>query len=263
MRILVVVKEVPDSRATIRVQEDGSGIAAQGVKFVCNPFDEYAVEQAIQLKEQRSDVDEVVAVIACANASSQALRTALAMGCDRGIHIADDSISWYDDVLIAEAVAGAIQKDDNKFDIIFCGKQTIDTDSCDIGPTLAEFTQRPHVGGVIQFELSEDGSKMQIHRQIEGALEVIEATTPMLITCDKGLVEPRYPSLPNLMKAKKKPVTVCTLADLDGISDAGQRISLVKLTPPAKKPPCVLIEGEPEEMAKELVRVLSQEAKVV
>jgi len=180
MRILVVVKEVPDSRATIRVQEDGSGIVTQGVKFVCNPFDEYAVEQAVQLKEQRGDVDEVVAVIACANTSSQALRTALAMGCDRGIHIADDSISWYDDALIAESVAGAIQKDGNTFDIIFCGKQTIDTDSGDIGPILAERAHRPHVGAVVQFELSEDGSKMQMHRLVEGALEVIEATTPIL-----------------------------------------------------------------------------------
>ncbi len=263
MRILTIIKQVPDSNAVIKVKGDGSGIETAGVKLVCDPFDEFGVELAIQTREKRGDVEDIAVMCLGGDKAADAIRTALAMGADRAIHINDAAFESMNEMFAAKVMAEAIKKDETKYDLIVCGKYNIDLDSGAVGPALAEFLDLPHVGAVTGLEFSEDGSSFTARRRIEGAEEVVICALPALLTIEKGLVEPRYPSLPNLMKAKKKPVTMLGAADLPGVDASNAGVSLVSISPPPPKPECTIIEGEPEEMARELVRVLREEAKVV
>lgn len=263
MRILTIVKQVPDSNAAIKAASDGSGIEQAGVKLVPDPFDEYGIELAIQLREKRSDVTEVVALTLGPGKAAEALRVALAMGADKGIHINDPAFESKNELFCAYIIAQAITKDADGFDLILCGKYNIDLDAGAVGPALAEFLGWPHVGAVAGLEVADDGKSLVARRRIEGAEEVVSCDLPALLTIEKGLVEPRYPSLPNLMKAKRKPVTVLTSADIAGEEASTAGTDLLSIAPPPPKPDCKLIEGEPAEMAKELVRVLREEAKVV
>ncbi|MCH7527458.1 MAG: electron transfer flavoprotein subunit beta/FixA family protein [Planctomycetes bacterium] len=263
MRVLTVIKQVPDSNAAIKVKGDGSGIETAGVKLVCDPFDEFGVEQAVQLREKRSDVEEVVVICLGGDKAGEALRTALAMGADRAIHVNDPKFESQNELFAAWVLGEAIKTEENGFDLILCGKQNIDLDSGAVGPALAEFLDLPHVGAVTSLEVSEDGKRFTARRRIEGAEEVVSCELPALLTCEKGLVEPRYPSLPNLMKAKKKPSRVLTSADLPEADASTAGTDLVTMSPPPPRPGCKVIEGDPEEMARELVRVLREEAKVV
>lgn len=263
MRILTVIKLVPDSNASIKVASGGADIEMAGLKLVINPFDEFGVEQAIQLKEQRQDVEEVVALTLGGAKAADCLRSALAMGADRGIHVLDETINPRDELAWARIAAAAIGRDESGFDLILTGKQTIDNDAGESGPALAELLDLPHVGAATALEVADDGKSFKARRRIEGADEVVECSLPALITCEKGLAEPRYPSLPNLMKAKKKPVETLALSDLgEGVSPTtGFAFSSVAPLPP--RPECKFLEGEPAEMAQELVRLLREEAKVV
>ena len=263
MRILAVLKHVPDSRASITVKADGTGIETGGVKFVCDPFDEFAIAQASHLKETRSDVEEVHVVTSGPNSAAEVLRTGLAMGADLGIHICDDDVPIHNELLIAELIAAAIRHRQIPYDLILCGKQTIDTDAGEFGPALAEFLDLPHVGAIVSLELATDASTARVHRRIEGAEETVETPLPALMTCEKGLVEPRPPSLPNVMKARKKPIETLSLADLDGMSEAAGQLTFIKLESLPPNPPCRMIEGKPEEIASELVRLLHTDAKVI
>lgn len=263
VRILTVIKQVPDSNAAIKVKGDGSGIETAGLKLVCDPFDEFGVELAIQIKEKRDDVEEIVAICLGGDKASDAIRTTLAMGADRAIHVNDPKLDSMNEIFAAQTLAEAIKKDPRGYDLILCGKYNIDLDSGAVGPALAEFLDLPHVGAVTALDFSDDGKSFTARRRIEGAEEVVTCDLPALLTIEKGLVEPRYPSLPNLMKAKKKPVQVFTSADLPdaGVLTAG--IDLLSISPPPRRTECKFIEGEPQEMARELVRVLREEAKVV
>ena len=263
MRILTLVKQVPDSNATIKVLPDGTGIETQGLKLVLDPFDEFGVEQAIQLREKRGDVSEIVAMTLGPDKASEALRVALAMGADAGVHINDPKFESQNELFAAYVLAQAIKQDADGFDLILCGKYNIDLDAGAVGPALAEYLDWPHVAAVTGLEVSEDGKSLVARRRIEGAEEVVECDLPVLLTIDKGLVEPRYPSLPNLMKAKKKPVKVLASADIPGEEASQAGTDFVSIAPPPPRAECKLIGGEPQEMAKELVRVLREEAKVV
>jgi electron transfer flavoprotein beta subunit len=263
VRILTVIKQVPDSNAAVKVKGDGSGIETAGLKMVCDPFDEFGVELAVQLREKRGDVDEIVAICLGPDKASESIRTALAMGADRAIHINDAKFESMNELFAAYVIAEAVKKDEKGFDFIFCGKYNIDLDGGALGPALAEYLDLPHVGAVTKLDLSDDGKTFTANRRVEGAEEVLTGQTPVLLTIEKGLVEPRYPSLPNLMKAKKKPVDVLTAAELSGIDASSAGTDLVTLSPPPPRPECKIVEGEPEEMARELVRLLREEAKVV
>lgn len=263
MRILTVVKQVPDSNATLKVLPDGSGIDQAGVKLVVDPFDEFGVELAVRLREKRGDVKEIVALTLGGDKAAEALRVALAMGADAGVHINDPALESNNELFAASVIAAAVKKDAAGFDLILCGKNNIDLDSGAIGPAIAEFLDLPHVGAVQGFELAADGKSFIAKRRIEGAEEVVEGAPPAVLTIEKGLCEPRYPSLPNLMKAKKKPVTVLKASDLPVDAALKSATTFVSVTPPAPRPDCKFIEGEPEEMARELVRLLREEAKVV
>jgi electron transfer flavoprotein beta subunit len=263
VRILTIVKQVPDSNAAIKVSADGSGIDRAGLKLVPDPFDEFGVELAVQLREKRGDVSEIVALTLGPEKAGEALRVALAMGADAGIHICDPKFESHDELFYAGIIAQAIKKDAKGFDLILCGKYNIDLDGGAVGPALAEYLDLPHVGAVTGLEFSADGKRFTARRRIEGAEEVVECDLPALLSIEKGLVEPRYPSLPNLMKAKKKPVTMLTSREIPGEDAAGTGMHLVSIAPPPPRPDCKFIEGEPEQMARELVRLLREEAKVL
>jgi electron transfer flavoprotein beta subunit len=232
--------------------------------MVVNPFDEFAIEQAVQLREKRPDVQAVTALIVGPAAAAEALRTALAVGADDGVHLQDAAFDALDELQTAALIAAVVK--DGGYDLILLGKQEIDLDSGQLGPALAELLNLAHVGATVKFDLSADGKSFTARRRIEGAEEVVELPLPALVTCDKGLCEMRYPSLPNLMKAKKKPVKSLKAADIAGFGDAVGRLggtALHSFQPPPERPPGKLIAGEPEQAAKELVRLLREEAKVV
>ncbi len=264
MKILVVVRQVPDSTTTIKIRADAKDIDRGGVKMVVNPFDEFAIEQAVQLREKRPDVQGVTALIVGPAAAAEALRTALAVGADDGIHLQDAAFDQLDELQTAALIAAVVK--DGGYDLILIGKQEIDLDSGQLGPALAELLDVAHVGATVKFDLAADGKSFTARRRIEGAEEVLEVPLPALVTCDKGLCEMRYPSLPNLMKAKKKPVKNVKASDLPGFADVVGRLggtALHSFQPPPERPPGKLIAGEPDQAAKELVRLLREEAKVV
>ncbi|UCG31640.1 MAG: electron transfer flavoprotein subunit beta/FixA family protein [Phycisphaerales bacterium] len=264
MRIIVVTRQVPDSNAVIKVKPDGSGIELTGVKLVMDPFDEFGIEKAVRLKESRKDVEEVVALCVGPAKAAETLRTALAIGADRAIHVEDPAVEVPNELFTAAVMAAAIKKDPKGFDLILVGKQAIDWDAGQTGPALAEYLGLPHVGAVTNLEVSEDGKNVKANRRIEGAEEIVECRLPAVITCEKGLNEVRYPTLPNLMKAKKKPMDKLAAADLPDLDMGGKTSTeLVKMSPLPERPPCKMLEGEPADMARELVSLLREEAKVV
>lgn len=262
MRILTVVKQVPDSNAPLKVLPDGSGLDTTALKMVPDPFDEFGVELAIQLREKRGDVAEIAVITLGPEKAAEALRVALAMGADSAIHICDPKLESKNELFAAYLIALAIKKE-TPFDLILCGKNNIDLDSGAVGPALAEFLDLPHVGAVTALDFSADGRSLVARRRIEGAEEVVECALPALLTIEKGLVEARYPSLPNLMKAKKKPVKVLTAADFPGEDASAAGTVFQSLAAPPPRPACKFIEGEPPHMAWELVRLLRDEAKVL
>lgn len=263
MRILTIVKHVPDSNVPIKVRPDGTGIDTTGLKYVIDPFDEFGVELAVQLREKRGDVSEIIALTQGPEKAAETLRVALAMGADSAIHLSDPIFESFDELFYASVIAEAVTKQSTPFDLVLCGKHNIDLDAGAVGPALAEFLDLAHVGAVTNLEITPDGRRFTARRRIEGAEEVVEGALPALLTIEKGLVEPRYPSLPNLMKAKKKPLTVLTSKELPGSASHKASAQIAYVTPPPPRPECKFIEGEPAQMAHELVRFLRDEAKVL
>jgi electron transfer flavoprotein beta subunit len=264
MKILVLIKQVPDSTTNIKIRPDGTDIERAGVKMVVDPFSEFAIEQAVQLKEKRSDVESVTALIVAPAQGSEAMRTALAVGADEGIHVQDEAFQMLDELQTAAALAPLIKA--GGYDLVLCGKQEIDLDSGQLGPALAEALAWPHVGTTTKLELAADGRSFIANRRIEGAEERIEVQLPALITAEKGLCEMRYPSLPNLMKAKKKPVKTVTAADVPGFAELTAAVGgtqMNRFAPPPERPPGRILKGETAETAKELVRLLREEAKAI
>ena len=253
MNIVACVKQVPDTEAFIRVKPDGSGIEEGNIKWVMNPYDEYGVEAALKLKEANGG--EVTIVSLGPPRAMETIRTALAMGAEKGIHVTIDKADAYN---TAVAIAAAI-KDINP-DIIFCGQRAIDGDSGQVGSILAELLGMPQITIVTGLEVS--GGKAKAVKPIEGAQLVIESEMPCVITAQKGLNEPRYASLLGIMKAKKKPVDVKDAAAL-GIS-VEPKAKIVKMIPPPERAPGKIIGGDdPAAKASELVRLLREEAKVI
>lgn len=264
MKILVLIKQVPDSTTTIKIRPDGKDIERTGVKMSVNPFDEFAIELAQQLREKRQDVQQITAIAVGPASAAEALRTALAIGADDAIHLEDDAFAALDDLQVAALVSAVVSG--GGYDLIVTGKQEIDLDSGQIGPALAEFLNLPHIGAAQSLELAADGKSFKAARRIEGAEEIVEVALPAVVTCEKGLAEPRYPSLPNLMKAKKKPLVVKKAADVPNLAAAiaaagGSVAHTYQLPPP--RPPGKILDGEPEQAVKSLVKLLREEAKVI
>jgi electron transfer flavoprotein beta subunit len=256
VNIIACVKQVPDTETQIKVKPDGSGIDEAGIKWVMNPYDEFGVEEALRLKEKYGG--EVTIVSLGPARSLESIRTALAMGADKGIHINDPALEGADAYTTAMALAAAIKT--VPYDMIFCGQRAIDDDAGQVGAVLADLLNIPQMTVVTKVDV--DGNAVKVIRPIEGAQLLIESSLPCLVTAQKGLNEPRYASLPGIMKAKKKPVDVKDAASLGITVDVKARV--VKTLPPPARPPGKIICGDdPAAKAKELARLLREEAKVI
>ncbi len=234
----------------MKVKKDGSGIDLEGVKMVLNPFCEIAVEEALRIKEKMGG--EVVVVTVAGRDAELQVRTALAMGADRAIlaEVPDE----IDCAFVSSALAKIYEME--SFDLVIMGKQAVDDDSNQVGQILAAKLGLPQATFVSKIAFSEDGKKAQTTREVDGGLETIEVELPAIVTTDLRLNEPRYASLPGIMKAKKKEMKVLSMADLGLIPDL--KVRVVKLEPPAER-----AGGKKVESVEELVDKLANEAKVL
>ena len=264
MNIIVCLKQVPDTESQVKVAPDGKTIVTDDVKWVMNPYDEFGVEEALQIKEKLGG--EVTVIGLGPKRVTESIRTALAMGADKGILINDPALENSDALATGRALAAAIK--DLDYDLIFTGQRGVDDDMGLVGATLAEFLDIPQLSIIVKAEVSEDGKSVKVNRPVEGQTLVIEASLPAVITTQKGLNEPRYASLPGIMKAKKKPLEEKTLADLgldaSQVGEGARKLKIMELTPPPQREAGKIIEGEtPEAKAAELVRLLHEEAKLI
>ncbi|SIS77073.1 electron transfer flavoprotein subunit beta/FixA family protein [Neptunomonas antarctica] len=249
MKVLVTVKRVIDYNVKVRVKSDNSDVDLNNVKMAMNPFCEIAVEEAVRLKEA-GVATEVVVVSLGSKSCQEQLRTALALGADRAIHIESD------EVLESLTVAKLLQKvvADEQPGLIIMGKQAIDTDNNQTGQMLAALTGYPQ--GTFASKVTIEGDNVQVIREVDGGLQTVSLTLPAIVTTDLRLNEPRYASLPNIMKAKRKPLEVKTPADLGVEVKAHTRV--VKVTPPAERKAGIKVA-----CVEELVDKLKNEAKVI
>jgi electron transfer flavoprotein beta subunit len=249
MKILVPVKRVVDFNVKVRVRADGTGVETSGVKMSMNPFDEIAVEEAVRLKE-RSIATEIVAVSLGIAACAETIRTALAMGADRGILVETDA--QLEPLAVAKMLRAIAQKEEPT--LIILGKQAIDDDMNATGQMLAALLGWPQ--GTFASKINIAGDTATVTREIDGGLETLALKLPAIVTTDLRLNEPRYASLPNIMKARKKPIETIKPADL-GV-DPAPRLSVVKVSEPPKRK-----AGQKVGSVAELVSKLKNEAKVI
>jgi len=258
------MKQVPDTETKIQINPEGSGIVTEGIKYVMNPYDEFAVEEALRIKEKAGGTVTIVSM--GPDRATEAIRTGLAMGADKGVHLNDAAFQGADSYATAKALAAAIK--DLPCDIILGGKQAVDNDNAQVYAALAELLGIPHVSVVTKLEVADDGKSAVAEREVEGgAKEVIQTSLPALIAAQKGLNEPRYASLPGIMKAKKKPIDVVDLAksglSADEVGAAGSKLKAVKYSLPPEREAGKVLEGEPEELAAKLAKLLREEAKAI
>jgi electron transfer flavoprotein beta subunit len=256
VNIIACVKQVPDTEAQIKVKADGSGIEEGQIKWVMNPYDEYGVEEALRLKEKNGG-DVTIVSLGPARAM-ETIRTALAMGADKGVHICDPALNNADAYVTAAALAAVIKG--VPYDIIFCGQRAIDDDSGQVGAILAEMLGIPQLTIITKVEYT--GSTIKVIKPIEGAQLLIETSLPCVVTAQKGLNEPRYASLPGIMKAKKKPVDVKTAAALGIAAEAKAKVAKT-IPPPARAAGKIICGEDPGQKAVEVARLLREEAKVI
>lgn len=249
MNIIVLVKQVPDPEALVEIAAGGSDLSIEP-KFAINLFDEFALEEALRLKEKHGGTVKVICL--GGPKAIEALRTAIAMGADEAALIEDGSSAARDGYDTALILSTALKKE--TFDIILCGRQAIDADRGEVPQMVAEFLKVPHVGVIVKLDIAE--GKATAESALEGVTEVIEVDLPAVFTAQKGLNEPRVPLITGVMKAMKVQIPRITLADLGVAMDAGQRTTVLKYLPPKKRPSVQLIEGEPAQAAAEMVRIL-------
>jgi electron transfer flavoprotein beta subunit len=249
MILAVCLKRVPDTNARPTIAPDGKSINPQGIEYVINPYDEYAIEEALKIRDAAGS-GEVVLVMVDPEGNETIMRKALALGADRGILVKGGST--FDGAATAEILAGVLKPLGAK--IILFGKQAVDSDSCQVPTLVAERLGLPRANIVVKLELQ--GDKVTCRRQIEGAEEVVEMATPCVVSAQKGLNEPRFASLKGIMAAKKKPIEVNDAPAVEA------RLEVVKMDPPPPRPAGRIV-GKGKEAAAELVRLLRDEAKVL
>lgn len=259
MKIIVCVKQVPDTETRIRINPEGNGIVEQDVNWVVSPYDEHAIEEALRIKEQKGG--EVVLVSLGAERAQTALRNGLAMGADSAVHLKDAAFDAVDTMGVAKALAAAI-KAIGGYDLVLTGQQGVGGDNSQIPGLLAGLLDLPQVTMAIKLETG-DG-KATVTREIEGATEVWETSLPAVISTQKGLNEPRYASLKGIMAAKKKTIEARDAAAL-GLSaaDLAPLTQVASLELPPARPAVRMVDGDPETQARELLRLLHEEAKVI
>ena len=249
MKVLVSVKRVVDYNVKVRVKSDGSGVDIANVKMSMNPFDEIAIEEAVRLKE-KGVVTEVIAVSCGVTQCQETLRTAMAIGADRGILV--ETTDELQPLAVAKLLKALVDKEQPQ--LVILGKQAIDDDANQTGQMLAALADLPQATFASKVEI--DGGKARVTREVDGGLETLEITLPAVITTDLRLNEPRYVTLPNIMKAKKKQLDVVKPADL-GV-DAAPRLKTLKVSEPAKRGAGIKVAD-----VAALVDKLRNEAKVI
>src|SRR6185503_11687903 len=258
MRFLVCLKQVPDSTVRVKVGSDGKSVASEGVTWSISPYDEYAIELALERKD--ADASTVVSVVTVGSARARdALRQALAMGCDDATLVsAPDDLAGLD---VAKALAAVVKE--LKPDVVLCGKQASDDDQGLVGPALAEALGWPHVGMLTKLDVLAAG-EMDLWREVEGGYEVWKATPPVVGLVHKSEKEPRYPSLPGIMKAKKKEIPEKDLAAL-GVTPSSARVEVTAMEPPPQRGGGKIwrLDGDPKGVAEQLAKALHEEAKVL
>lgn len=255
MKIGILIKPVPDTEARIKTAADGRGIDTTDVKFVPNPYDEYAYEEGLKLNEALGS-GEVVAVTVAGDNGRDVMRNALAVGCHRAIQIKVADAARTDAVQTAALLADTVKAEG--FDIVFAGRQAIDMDQAQVPFHLAARLGWPVVPGILAFRLAEDRRSVEVERMSDQGRETIEVALPAIFTASKGLNDPRYAKLKGIMAAKKKP-----LDEKDGSTAPAATLELLKMSPPPPRPAPRIIAGEFPGNVRQLVEILRNEAKVI
>lgn len=257
MNIYVCIKQVPATETKIKINGSGNGIDTTGVKWIMSPYDEFAVEEALRVKEKNAG-STVTVVSVGPQRVTETIRTALAMGCDNAICV--EAPEDIDSFQAAKALSEVLKKE-TKADLIFTGKQAIDDDCAQVSQLTATFLEVPYVTVALSAEYG--AGAVTVKRETEGGtLEVISMPMPCLIAAQKGMNEPRFASLPNIMKAKKKEIKQYKMSDL-GVSESDRKIKLVNMQLPPAKQAGKKVSGDAAAQSKELVKLLHEEAKVV
>ena len=263
MKIIVCIKQVLDTGA--KIEMEGEKVVASGSPFIINPYDEFALEEAIRIKSALPDSDITVFSLG-PESVKETLKRALAMGADHAIHILDPLFDGLDNSLIAKILAKAIQK--NSFDLVLCGRQAVDDDMAQVGPALAVLLGIPFITIVTKIQFSENFQTADITRQIEGGSEIQKnRSLPLLVTCQKGLNQPRFPSLKGIMAAKKKEIQKISAADLQldakFLDPQNNKLQEMKLSLPPERKKGTILEGADEDITKQLVAIIREEEKIV
>jgi electron transfer flavoprotein beta subunit len=262
MNLIVFLIQVPDTATRIRIGADSKKIDETDVTWVISPYDEFALEEALRIKEKKG-AGKVTVISLGPERVSTSLRNALAMGADDAVHISDPAFKESDAFATAKILATAVKN--RPFDILFFGKMGVGLDQSQVPSMVAELLDLPQVTQIAKLEIGE--GKIIAHREIEGATETVECSLPVVLAAEKGLNEPRYPSLKGIMAAKKKPIETLNLAglglDASEVGLAGSTVILNSLSLPPGRQSGKILKGEPKEVAKQLVDLLHNEAKVI
>ena len=262
MNIVVFVKQVPDTETRIQLK-DGV-VDTSNVKWVANPYDEFAIEEALRIRE-RLGQGKVTVVSLGPDRVKDAIKYALSLGADEGVHVKGDQVALSDPLAVATVLAAAARK--LGFDLILAGKQGVDHDWSQVGVMLAEILDLPHVSVVVHLEVDPAAKKGKAKREVEGGAELLEFTLPAVITTQKGLNEPRYASLKGIMAVKKKVIPEWSPAELGldvaSVAEGSATIRFVDFALPPPRPTGRILEGDPGDTSRELVRLLREEAKVI
>jgi electron transfer flavoprotein beta subunit len=259
MKILVAIKQVPDTATQVKIGADGKSIDTAGITWIVSPYDEYAVEEALRIKEKRGQ-GEVVAISLGPERVKESLRSCLAMGCDRAIHLNDAAWNDADTLATARALAAVIKQEAPQ--LVLSGRQAIDDDMGAVTAQLAELLGWPCAYWIMEETIDGDGKTVRAARQAEGGLEVFDLPLPAILSAQKGLNEPRYPTLKGIMGAKKKEIRDVKASDL-GWASAPPQLSIVGLEALPPRAPGRVIQGDVPTAAKELVRALREDAKAI
>jgi len=249
VNIIVLVKQVPDTEAKIRIADDGNQIDEASISFIVNPYDEYAIEAALQLKEAHGG--EITLVSLGPGGAIAALRTGLAMGADKAVLLKAENSRFMDSQAVASQIGKVLE--DRQFDLVLCGKKAVDTDAQQTGTLLAMNLGLPVISSIV--ELNIDGNQITTKREVEGGTEAVSCQLPAVLTCEKGLNEPRYPNLRGIMMAKKKPIDEVVIDAVDSVID-------FKFENPPQKAEGRIV-GEGVDAVPKLARLLREEAKVI
>lgn len=262
MNIVVFVKQVPDTETRIQIR-DGE-VDLSSVKWVANPYDEFAIEEALRIRE-RLGAGKVTVASLGPDRVRDAIKYALSLGADEGVHLKGDAVALWDPFCVSAVLAAAARK--LGYDLILTGKQGVDHDWSQAGVMLAERLDVAHVSVVVGLDLDAPAKTGRAKREVEGGIEVVEFSLPAVVTAQKGLNEPRYASLKGIMAVKKKTIPEWTLSDLGvdpaSVGPGAAAVRFVEFSLPPARPAGRILEGEPTQTARELVRILREEAKVI